>query len=140
MCKKKNEDEAQYVHRIYLRRAILLALIFFCILYFGATVAMLMYFQGAHLDEFLTFSQLTLIHIRSQTVAELKQNEIQLSHSDLKAASESIQDFVSWDYEYVSQEPPRDASLYVRRNYADYITNKSGDKFIKNVIEYFADG
>ena len=44
MCKKKNEDEAQYVHRIYLRRAILLALIFFCILYFGATVAMLMYF------------------------------------------------------------------------------------------------
>ena len=33
-------------------------------------------------DEFLTFSQLTLIHIRSQTVAELKQNEIQqlLSH------------------------------------------------------------
>ena len=92
------------------------------------------------MDEFLTFSQLTLIHIRSQTVAELKQNEIQLSHSDLKAASESIQDFVSWDYEYVSQEPPRDASLYVRRNYADYITNKSGDKFIKNVIEFFADG
>ena len=92
------------------------------------------------MDEFLTFSQLTLIHIRSQTVAELKQNEIQLSHSDLKAASESIQDFVSWDYEYVSKEPPSDATFLERGNYVDYITNESGNKFIKNVIEYFADG
>ena len=140
MCKKKNKEEGQYVHRIYLRRAILLALMFFCILYFGATVAMMMYFQGAHLDEFLTFSQLTLIHIRSQTVAELKQNEIQMAHSDLKAASESIQDFVSWNYEYVSDVPPRDASHYDKVNYIDYDNNMSGEKFIKNVMEYFADG
>lgn len=99
MCsKKKKKNEGKYVHRIYLRRIILAALLIFCVIYFGSTVAMMMYFQGAHLDEFLTFSQLTLIHIRSQTIAELKQNEIQLVHSDLKSTAESIQDFISWDY------------------------------------------
>ena len=92
MCSKKKKKEGKYVHRIYLRRIILAALLTFCVIYFGSTVAMMMYFQGAHLDEFLTFSQLTLIHIRSQTVAELKQNEIQLVHSDLKSTAESIQD------------------------------------------------
>ena len=91
MCKKKDKKkEGQYVHRIYLRRVILAALVVFTLFYFGATVGMMMYFQEIHLDEFLTFSQLTLIHIRSQTVAELKQNEIQLVHSDMKGSAESI--------------------------------------------------
>ena len=123
MCKKNKKKEGQYVHRIYLRRIILAALIGFTIFYFGATVGMMMYFQRIHLDEFLTFSQLTLIHIRSQTVAELKQNEIQLVHSDMKGASESIQDFISWDYEYVSEEKPSKMPWRQRGSYVDYFTN-----------------
>lgn len=139
MCSKKKKKEGKYVHRIYLRRIILAALLTFCVIYFGSTVAMMMYFQGAHLDEFLTFSQLTLIHIRSQTVAELKQNEIQLVHSDLKSTAESIQDFISWDYEYVSTTPPSDMSSWQRRNYVDYFTNHQEEKLIKNVWTFFQD-
>ena len=72
------------------------------------------------------------MQIRSQTVAELKQNEIELVHSDLKASANTIQDFVSWKGKYVNKWRSRGFTY-------DWVQERDGSDHIENVYEYFND-
>ena len=75
------------------------------------------------------------MQLRSQTVAELKQNEIQLVHSDLKASTLSIQDFISWNDAYVSDKPGSKMKFWERNNYMDWLYDDQGLEYIENIYD-----
>ena len=67
----------------------------------------------------------------------------------MKGASESIQDFISWDFEYVSDVAPKNMPRRQKWNYVDYFTEHAEQGFskfsppvqaiVKNVYDFFQD-
>ena len=91
--------------------------------YFGSLVGLYTLIKK-HTHEFLIVSQVKLENIRSATVAELRQNDLQLVSSDVWASAKAISDLVSYvDDSDIIDEGFAEKGLYKARNTWEFAAN-----------------